>query len=219
MTPDGTPPVRSGMRSVLGAVMWLLAVFLLVAVVAIIRDPGLWAVLLDDGDTIGFVLICLSGLLMAGAGPVFGLRKAPARGVGYLAAAVVTLCAMGSWHVSGELDPVTRRNEPAQTVAVSADGRFEVVSRDDVLFGRPQLWLRSRAGLFSREAQESIDCFFEPDGDSFEEPLERVEFTGPSQVTIRLRDGRSGTADFDGPTLIVTGRQGGCARPGPSRGR
>ncbi|GIF96505.1 hypothetical protein [Catellatospora citrea] len=218
MTPDGTPPVRSGMRPVLGAAMWLLAVFLLVAVVAIIRDPGLWVVLLDDGDTIGFVLICLSGLLMAGAGPVFGLRKAPARGVGYLAAAVVTLCAIGSWYVSDKLDPSTRRSQPAQTVAVSADGRFEVVSRD-ALLGRPDLWLRSRAGLFSREAQEAIGCYFERAGNSQEEPMGRVEFTGPSQVTIRLQDGRSGTADFDGPTLIVTARQGGCAGPGPSSGR
>lgn len=119
---------------------------------------------------------------------------------------------------NGALYTITERGEPARTVAVCADGRFEVVSRDGWGYGRANLWLRSRAGLFSREARDAIGCFAEPDDGGYDEPVTRVEFTGPRQVTISLRDGRSGTADFDGPTLIVTGRQGGCAGPGPAPG-
>ncbi|MEU7822536.1 hypothetical protein [Catellatospora sp. NPDC049133] len=198
--------------------MWFLAVLTVGAALAITRDPGLWVVLLDHGSTISFVLICLSGLLLAAAGPVFGLRSVRARGLGYAAAAVMALCATGTWFISGELDTVSMRGERAQTVAVSADGRFEVVSRDAV-WGRPYLWLRSRAGLFSREAAEELSCFTESEGDSYWEPMDRVGFTGPGQVTIWLQDGRSGTVEYDGPTLIVTGRQGGCAGPGPAPGR
>ncbi|MFD0597080.1 hypothetical protein ACFQZ4_36425 [Catellatospora coxensis] len=113
---------------------------------------------------------------------------------------------------------MSMRGERAQTVAVSADGRFEVVSRN-IFSGRPYLWLRSRAGLFSREAKEDLDCSAEYDGDSYYEPAERVEFTGPGQVTFWLGDKQTGSVEFDGPTLIVTGRQGGCAGPGPTPGR
>ncbi|MEU8001007.1 hypothetical protein AB0B66_07585 [Catellatospora sp. NPDC049111] len=216
MTPDGVTPRRS-MRAAAGGVMWLLAVLAVGAALAITRDPGLWVVLLDHGSTISFVLICLSGLLLAVAGPVFGVRSVRARGLGYVAAAVVTLCATGTWVVSGELDTLSLRGVPARTVAISADGRFEVVSRD-AFSGRPYLWLRSRAGLFSREAQDDIDCFVESDGSSYDF-VDLVEFTGPHQLRLRWRDGQTGTVDFDGPTLIVTGRQGGCAGPEPAPGR
>ncbi|MFD0597079.1 hypothetical protein ACFQZ4_36420 [Catellatospora coxensis] len=60
--------------------MWFLAVLSVGTALAIVRDPGLWVVLLDHGSTIAFVLICLSGVLLAAAGPVFGVRSVRARG-------------------------------------------------------------------------------------------------------------------------------------------
>lgn len=219
MALDGATPVRGRLRTVAGGVMWFLSLLMLAAAVAIIRDPGLWVVLLDHGAGIALILILLSGLLLAAAGPVFGVRSVRARGAGYWSAAVVTLCATRAWFVAGQLAEHGERGGPAQLVAVSTDGRFELVSRDGSYYRRDVLWLRSRSGLFSRESLEALGCFRQHDLGGYDEPVDWAGFTGPGQVTVRLRDGRSGTADFDGPTLMVTGRQGGCAGPGPVPGR
>ncbi len=199
--------------------MWSLAVILLVAAAAIIRGPGLWVVLLDRGTAIAMVLIWLSGLLLAAAGPVFGFRSGRARGVAYGTAAVVTLGATCLWFIGAQLDEFSARGRPTQVVAVSVDGRFELVSREGLFSDRDVLWLRSRSGLFSRESADDLGCFAEHDGDSYDDPVDWVGFTAPDQVTIRLRDGRSGAVDFDGPTLTVTSRQGGCVLPAPVPGR
>ncbi|MEV0453587.1 hypothetical protein [Catellatospora methionotrophica] len=213
MTTDGLPPRRGRTRAVLGTVMWVLSVLLLVTAAAIIRDSGRWVVLLDHGSAIAIVLICLTGVLLAAAGPVFGLRTPRSRGVAYVAAACLTLCATCGWFVGEQAGELSSRATSVSLVAVSADGRFALVSRDSYLSDRDAMWLRSREGLWSRESEHAFACFTGYDGDSEQDPVEWAGFTGPNQVTVRLRDGRSGSVDFDGETLTVTGRQGGCGLP------
>jgi hypothetical protein len=160
-----------------------LAIAMLVLAGALVAGAGLWQ-LVDSGSSVG-------GGLWRGRRAIVGLVVAPV--------AVAAFCVGGPTVALGDS---FRREGAGETLSVSADGNFSAVkSTLDTKGGpRTRIYIRSRAGLFSREAATpAAECPYDPFDRGV--PPEAVRFTGENTLAVPLADMPTTVVRFDPDTL------------------
>jgi len=106
---------------------------------------------------------------------------------------------------------------PVHVVAVSADGRMEVVGfgvgSDDSDGGANEYRLRSRAGLLSRESPRELACMADWAGSS-QIKVSQVRFTSDREVDLHTSDGAAWTIAFDPRSLTPAHKVSNCVDGG-----
>ena len=197
--------------------MLVLAVIVIGFVAAALTNPWHLVGLYPLGhEGLAIAMLVLAGALVAGAGllqsHVQRRRRTPQlvsgapwrerRAIVALVAAVVAVAAFCVGLPTVALRDSFRREGAGETLSVSADGNFSAVkSTLDTKDGpRTRIYVRSRAGLFSREAATpAAECPYDP----FERgvPPESVRFTGDNTLAVPLADQPTTVVRFDPDTL------------------
>ncbi|MEU7819947.1 hypothetical protein [Catellatospora sp. NPDC049133] len=197
---DEAEGVRNSRKSLIWfCVTWCMALMLTVlSVRALGQSP--YTVLQEYGSVISLVLLCAAGALTVVGTRLLRFRSRWVRTTVVALPTLVGVVGLCAWGANVYMGSMFRPG-PSETLAVSPDGRFEVVGRKEgFLTTFEVLRLRSREGLLSRESPE-IACFGNGTMDSPEVLLERLAFTGPTQVSLWSDDGGIGVVDFDPETL------------------
>ena len=148
-----------------------------------------------EGPAIG--VLVFAGALLATA----GLIRARTRVA--LVVAVVVVIALFGVLPAVVLDDSFRRESAGQVLSVSPDGEISAVkSTLDTKDGpRTRIYLRLRAGLFSREsALPAAQCPFDPFARGV--PTEAVRFTGANTLAVPIADQPTSVVRFDPATLV-----------------
>jgi hypothetical protein len=169
------------------------------------RLTGLYP-LAREGMTIG--VLVFAGALLASAGLLAlaedepSLRWRGSRPLLGLATALVAIPALCVGLPTVAPDSMFRREDDATVLAVSDHGDFSAVkSTVETKDGpRTRIYIRTRAGLFSREAATPVaECPFDPFSRGV--PPESVRFTGETTLAIPVADQPTTVVTFDPSTL------------------
>jgi hypothetical protein len=165
-------------------------------------------VAIDDGGYIyltklahPFIGIGMAGIVAATTGHIVLSRRIPVTVLRTLGAfTTLTSLVLGVY-----VEVMTDMVEPAQSGIAARSSAYTIVTyRYPGLFnsGHIGLRLRTRAGLVSQEAAADLACFAVPSsGAGPEWLLDKVQFVGPHEIEIRLRDGTTTVQTFDPRTL------------------
>jgi hypothetical protein len=184
----------------------LVAVLAIVAVTVARWNPWHYVLLLPAADSGVFLTVMTAALVLLGVAVHIAIRpRFTTAGAAWLAAAMLVLCA---WPVFDAMhDSGYERGDPA-VIAASADHRFEVVAtryrpRGDNTYFVDRYHLRSRSGVFSREADRAVAEIYRYDAGAAPGAVVAVRFTGPGEVEIQTADDARWTTAFDPHTLSL----------------
>jgi hypothetical protein len=155
-----------------------------------------------QGGTIS--VLVLAGALLATAGllAMTGAGSPTHRAVAALLASLVAIPALCVGLPVIAFDN-SFRHEDEQVLAVSPDGGFSAIKStlDSNAGRRTRIYIRSRAGLFSRESVlPAAECHFDPFARGL--PPESVRFTSESTLAVSLADKPTTVIRFAPASLV-----------------
>jgi hypothetical protein len=175
------------------------------AVIAALWNPWRYVHLMTSTHDWHPLRVLAGSVVLLGIAGWLGLRRRTAvrAAVAFTVLVLFAIAFVGSV-VDLTNDISTRTLGQQRVVAVSADGRYEIVVGHPVGLLDSQdtaiLRVRSRSGLLSRESTD-LGCVG-PAGSVA--PELRVTFAGPAEITVSTSDGRAWPASFDPDTLRPT---------------
>lgn len=181
----------------------VVAVLMIVAVIVARSNPWRYVHLMPAADTGVFLAVMTAAVVLLGVAAQVAARprRVASAVTAWLVAAMFVLCA---WPVFDAVHDTGYDRGAAAVVAVSPDGRFEVVAvryrARGSTFHVDRYQLRSRAGAFSRQADRALADIYQS---GERRAVAAVNFSGPHEVELRTADNSRWTVTFDPRTLSL----------------
>ncbi|WP_433041676.1 hypothetical protein [Dactylosporangium sp. CS-033363] len=179
----------SARRKRLAVVLGALALVAVVVESVAAANPWRYVALIPAGKASTTVLVATGVVVLVGVGAALLIRRTLAAqiavGVTLVVAWLVACAGLEAAGAGVERGATT-------SVAVSPDGRFELVLVHYPQTGNPidYLRLRTRSGLGSRESADNVACFSHSyEVNAPEDVFERAAFVGEHEVEVRAEQG------------------------------